>query len=254
MATTISIGLQKGGVGKTSTALALSSCLGSLGKKVLLVDLDSQANSTEGSGVSPEASIYNCFEETKTTKEVIVNTSLYDLLPADERLAILEKMDEDQMIKNEIKPTLLKSVLSKIQKGYDYIIIDTPPGLGNLLQFALVASDYCLIPCEPRPFALNRLDSFYETVRASNSRLKVLGLLLVKYNERTVLNKQIRLAIETKARLMKTKVFDTYIRDGVAVPESQIMQIPLIEYAPKSKPCLDYIEVTKEILERLGDK
>ena len=248
MAITISIGLQIGGVGKTTTALSLASCLGSLKKKVLLVDMDSQANSTEGSGVEPKATIYDCFAETKRIEEVLVNCNFYDLLPGEERLAIIEKMES-----SEIKPTLLKNLLAAVTDDYDYIIIDTPPALGNLLQISLVASDYCIIPCEPRPFALNRLDSFYETIKASNSHLKVLGLLLVKYHERTVLNKQIRLAIETKARLMNTKVFNSYIRESVTVGESQTMQIPLIEYAPKSNPSIDYMKFSKEVLERLEE-
>lgn len=247
MAITISIGLQKGGVAKTTTAISLASCLGTLGKKVLLVDMDSQGNSTEGSGVEPNATIYDCFAETQNINDTIVKCNLYDVLSGEERLAIIEKMDS-----SEIEPTLLKNTLAPIVNDYDFIIIDTPPALGNLLQISLVASDYCIIPCEPRPFALNRLDSFYETVKASNSRLKVLGILLVKYHGRTVLNKQIRLAIETKARLMNTKVFNTYIRESIAVGESQTMQIPLIEYAKRSKPSVDYLEFSKEVLERLG--
>lgn len=249
MATTISVGLQKGGVGKTTTVLSLGSCLGYLGKKVLIVDLDSQANSTEGSGVEPTTTIYDVFAETSTIKESITKLNLYDLVSADERLAILEQMES-----SEIDPNLLKDKLAAVKKDYDFIIIDTPPALGNLLQLSLVASDYVIVPCEPRPFALNRIDSFYETIKATNKKLKVLGLLLVKYSDRTTLNKQIRIALETKARLMNTQTFKTYIRDGIAVGESQTVQQPLIEYDPKSKPSIDYMEFTKEVLSRLEVK
>ena len=249
MATTISIGLQKGGVGKTTTVLCLASCLGTLGKKVLIVDLDSQANSTEGSGVEPSNTIYDVFAETCSIKESITQLNLYDLVSADERLAILEQMES-----SEIDPNLLKDNLAILKKDYDFIIIDTPPALGNLLQLSLVASDYVIVPCEPRPFALNRIDSFYETIKATNKKLKVLGLLLVKYNDRATLNKQIRIALETKARLMNTQTFKTYIRDGIAVGESQTVQQPLIEYAPKSKPSVDYMDYTEEVLQRLEGK
>jgi len=249
MATTISIGLQKGGTGKTTTALALSSCLGNLKKKVLLVDMDSQANSTEGSGVEPTKTIYDCFADDSTFEEAAVHCSLYDLLPGEERLAVLEKMDTE-----DVEIDVLKNLLAAVQSQYDFIIIDTPPALGNLLQISLVASDFVIIPCEPRPFALNRIDSFYETILASNKDIKVLGILLVKYSERTVLNKQIRLTLETKARLMHTKVFNTFIREGIAVAESQTMQVPLIEYDPKSKPCMDYQEFTQEVLKKVRAK
>ena len=249
MATTISIGLQKGGVGKTTTAINLASCLGHMKKKVLLVDMDSQANSTEGSGVEPEHSISDCFTGETSVKNAIVNCDSYDLLSGDERLAAIEKNDLD---KDDV--SMLKSLLKSIQNQYDFIIIDTPPALGNLLQLSLCASDYVVIPCEPRPFALNRIDSFYETIVASNKDLKVLGILLVKYNERSVLNKQIKITLETKARLMNTKVFNTYIREGIAVGESQTMQQPLMEYAPKSKPCTDYMEFAKEVVKRVRAK
>ena len=249
MATTISVGLQKGGVGKTTTVLSLGSCLGYLGKKVLIVDLDSQANSTEGSGVEPTTTIYDVFSEECTLKESITKLNLYDLVSGEERLAILEQMES-----SKIEPTLLKDALAAVKKDYDFIIIDTPPALGNLLQLSLIASDYVIVPCEPRPFAMKRIDSFYETIQTANKKLKVLGLLLVKYNDRTTLNKQIRIALETKARLMNTQLFKTFIRDGIAVGESQTVQQPLIEYDPKSNPSIDYMEFTKEVLSKLEGK
>ena len=238
------------GYGKTEVIATLANYFSTdLGKKVLIVDLDSQANSTEGSGVEPSNTIYDVFAETCSIKESITQLNLYDLVCADERLAILEQMES-----SEIDPNLLKDKLAEVKKEYDFIIIDTPPALGNLLQLSLVASDYVIVPCEPRPFALNRIDSFYETIKATNKKLKVLGLLLVKYNDRATLNKQIRIALETKARLMNTQTFKTYIRDGIAVGESQTVQQPLIEYAPKSKPSIDYMDFTEEVLQRLEVK
>lgn len=176
MAITIAFALQKGGVGKSTTAETVAAILGSRGKKVLLVDMDSQSN------------------------------------------------------------------------------VDTPPALGNLLKNSLVASDYAIIPTDARPFSIKGLDDLEPTlnaVKAVSDRFKVLGVVLVKYNERTVLNRQIKGLLTERVQAMDTVLFDTKIREGVAVAEAQALQISLIDYAPKSKPCMDYQLLTDEILQRV---
>jgi chromosome partitioning protein len=248
MALTISIAMQKGGVGKTTTAQTLASILGLKKKKVLLLDMDSQCNATIISGVDePDKTISDTLLEECTLKEAMVCCSLYDLLPADELLANFERIDE-------IKPTLLKTILAAVQSRYDFIIIDTPPALGNLLKISLMASDYVIIPTEPRPLSLRGMDALQatiETVQASNRALKVLGILLIKFNERTVLNRQLREVLDDRADQMNTTVFDTFIREGIAVPEAQAMCMSLIEYAPKSNPCVDYETFVNEFLNKL---
>ena len=153
-----------------------------------------------------------------------------------------------------IEPTLLKDMLAAVQQDYDYIVIDTPPALGNLLQLSLMASDYVIIPTEARPLSLRGMDALQATiedVQGLNRALKVLGILLIKYTERTVLNRQIKDILKDKAEQLNTTVFKTYIREGIAVPESQTMQINLVDYAPRSNPCIDYIAFTDEVISRI---
>lgn len=247
MAITIAVALQKGGVGKSTTAETIAAILGSRGKHVLLVDLDSQMNVTFISGVEPAKTITDVFIGEADLKEAIYQCKRYDLLAADEYLANLEKIEE-------VEPTLLRDVLAAVQKDYDYILIDTPPALGNLLKNGLVASDYVLIPTDARPLSIKGLDALEPTLRAVkgvSGHFSVLGVVLVKYSERTVLNRQIRELLTERVQTMDTVLFDTKIREGVAVPEAQAMQTSLIDYAPKSKPCMDYQLLTDEILQRV---
>lgn len=247
MAITIAVALQKGGVGKSTTAETIAAILGSRGKHVLLVDLDSQMNVTFISGIEPEKTITDVFTGDADLKEAIYQCKRYDLLAADEYLANLEKIEE-------VEPTLLKDVLAAVQNDYDYILIDTPPALGNLLKNGLVASDYVLIPTDARPLSIKGLDALEPTLRAVkgvSGHFSVLGVVLVKYNERTVLNRQIRELLTERVQTMDTVLFDTKIREGVAVPEAQAMQTSLIDYAPKSNPCIDYDLLVDEILQRV---
>lgn len=150
MAITISITLQKGGTGKTATAQALASTLGFKHKKVLLIDLDPQSNATYSSGVDePKKTITDVLGAECSPDEALVYCKYYDLLPADTYLTNVEISD--------VEPTLLKNVLKPLQDRFEYIILDTPPALGHLSFNALVASDYVVIPTEPRPFALQGL-------------------------------------------------------------------------------------------------
>lgn len=249
MAITISVVLQKGGVGKSTTSQALASTLGFKKKKVLLIDLDPQTNVTYSSGVdSPQYSITDVLGEDCRADEAVIECKYYDLLAADSYLTNVEMA--------EVEPTLLKNVITPLKSKYDFIIIDTPPALGNLSVNALVASDYVIIPTEPRPFALQglgRLHSTIESVRNGyNSSLKVLGILLIKYHNRTVLNRDIKDMIEDYAKQMDTVVFNTTIREGIAVAEAQTVRQPLIDYAKSSNPNIDYKGFTSEVLKMLG--
>lgn len=250
MAITISITLQKGGTGKTAKAQALASTLGFKHKKVLLIDLDPQSNTTYSSGVDePKKTITDVLGAECSPDEALVYCKYYDLLPADTYLTNVEISD--------VEPTLLKNVLKPLQDRFEYIILDTPPALGHLSFNALVASDYVVIPTEPRPFALQglgRLHSTIESVRNGlNPDLKVLGILLIKYSNRTVLNRDIKNMIEDYAKQMNTIVFDTSIREGIAVAEAQTVREPLIDYAKNSKPNIDYKAFTTELLQRIGE-
>ena len=249
MAITISIALQKGGVGKTTTALALASTLGFKKKKVLLIDMDGQRDSTYASGIDTlEKSITDVLGETCAVPDSVIKCKYYDLLGADEFLPNVE-------LSNNVESTLLKTVLKPYKNLYDYIIIDTPPALGNLSYMSLVASDYVVIPTEPRPFALKGLGTLNNTIQSIkeslNPDLKVLGILLIKYHNRTILNRDIKDMIEDTARDMNTSVFNATIRDGIAVPEAETMRVPLIDYAKSSKPNIDYKAFTTELLKKV---
>lgn len=251
MAKIISIALQKGGVGKSTTAQALASTLGFKNKRTLLIDLDSQGNVTYSSGVdAPARTTYDVLADGCKVQDAIIQCKYYDLLPADPTLANIE-MNE------KVETTILKSAIRTIKGRYDFIIIDTPPALGNLSINALVASDYVVIPTEPRPFALQGLGALHRTISAvqqtQNPNLKVLGILLVKYSNRTVLSRDIRSMIEEYAVQMDTKVFAATIREGIAVPEAQTVRQPLIDYAKNSKPNIDYKAFTSELLQMIGD-
>ncbi len=251
LAVIISIVLQKGGTGKSTTAQALASTLGFKHKKVLLIDLDPQSNVTYSSNVdNPIKTITNVLDEDCAADEAIIKCKYYDLLAADTYLTNVE-------ITEGIKPPLLKNTINSIKDNYNFIIIDTPPALGHLSFNALVASDYVIIPMEPRVFALQGLGRLHDTItnvqKRLNSSLKVLGILLIKYSNRTILNRDIKDMIEDYSKQMDTIVFNTSIRESIVVAEAQTVREPLIDYAKNSKPNIDYKAFTTEILHMIGE-
>ena len=250
-AVVISIALQKGGVGKSTTAQALASTLGFKHKKTLLIDMDSQGNVTYASGIdAPTKTITDVLGGDCKPDEALIHCKYYDLLAADEYLTNVEGSDE-------VEPTLLKDSIAELRSQYDFIVIDTPPALGNLSVNSLVASNYVIIPAEPRPFALQGLEALNNTIQSVqnslNPTLKVLGILLIKYSNRTVLNRDIKDMIEDYAKQMNTTVFDATIREGIAVAEAQTVRKPLIDYAKSSKPNIDYKAFTTEVLKKIGE-
>lgn len=249
----ISIANQKGGVGKSTTAQALASTLGFKGKKVLLIDMDSQCNVTYASGIdNPERSITDILSQNCEIHEAIIHCKYYDLLSADEYLTNVEMAADIEPI------LLLKTTIKCLHGSYDYVVIDTPPALGRLSYNGLVGSDYVVIPCEPSIYARTGLAALYKTIQNIqqhyNKDLKVLGILLIKYNNRTVLNRDIKEMIEEFAEQMNTIVFNVSIRESVVVREAQTVRKPLIDYAKNSKPNIDYKAFTTEVLKMIGGK
>lgn len=255
MAHVIAITMQKGGVGKSTTSQALASCLTNMKKKVLLIDFDKQSDCTYASGIdNPEKTITDVLGEDCTAEKAIIHCNWYDLIAADEYLANVEN-------DNEVEPTLLKTVIEPILDRYDYVVIDTPPALGNLSVNAMVAADYIIVPSEVRPYSLKGLSALKQTIQTvqkhHNPDLKVLGILLVKYHDRTILNRDMKDMTEEYAAEMQTTVFDAKIREGIAVGEAQTVRVPLIEYDKNSKPSQDYIMFAKEVakkIRKIGDK
>lgn len=249
MAKIISIALQKGGTGKTTTSQALASSLGNMDKRVLLVDMDAQGNLTYASNVDDaEHTLTDVLSEECSIDNTIISCKHYDLIASDSYLTNIE-------IAEDVPATLLSATLAPIKDQYDFIIIDTPPALGNLSFNALTASDYVIIPTEPRPFALQGIGTLYDTIKSvqitQNPSLSILGILLIKYNKRTVLNRDMRDMMMEYATKIGTTVFDTTIRESIAVPEAQTLRQPLIEYAKNSKPNQDYEAFAKEFLEKV---
>lgn len=239
----ISIALQKGGIGKSTTAQNLAAYLGSMEKKILLIDLDGQCNTTFSSGAEPkEKTASDVLGGQCAPDDAIVPCRHYDIMPADTYLSNVESAAVDR--------GLLKQRLSPCLGKYDFIIIDTPPSLGNLLKNALCASDYVIIPMEARVYALQGIEAFIGTMKKVNPDLKILGILLVKYHDRSIINRDMQNNIRGFAKSINTPMFNTYIREGVAVPESQAMRQDLIDYAPKSKPAADYERFAEEVLKR----
>lgn len=251
MGTIISIINQKGGVGKTTTAVNLSAYLADKGKKTLLIDEDSQGNSTSGLSRSMdfEKSLYDVLLNDMAPEEAVVKTAIHKLhlLPASIDLAGAEI---------EIAPlpereSLLKRKIEPLRESYDYILIDCPPSLGLMTLNALVASDSIIIPIQAEFYALEGLSQLVKTVqvvsRKMNPRLHILGILLTMFDGRTNLSLQV--AEEVK-KYFGSKVFRTVIPRTVKLSEAPSFGEPVLTYAPKSKGAEAYRKLCREVLKR----
>lgn len=269
MAITIAVAMQKGGVGKSTTAQATANILGAIKKKkVLLIDFDPQRNTSQASDIfNPEKTITAVLGDECSAQEAVIKCKYYDLLAADKFLTNVEnaivKTPELEKIQKKLEKagvdlidmTLLRDVLKPVQAQYDFIIIDTPPALGNLNYMALVAADYVLIPAEPSVYGLTGLDDINSTINSvqngANPALKVVGILLVRYNRRTVLSRDVHDMISDYTTRMNTTVFKATIRQAVAVQEAQMVSRPLIDVAPSNNATIDYKGFVTELLQRI---
>jgi len=250
----ISIFNQKGGCGKSTTCCNLGAYLSRHGKRVLLVDMDPQANLTVSVGVDDESldkTIYDLLRSTEIKKdrilEVIQKTS-YDrlyIMPSDITLSDAE-ITLSNLMKREER---LKKILAEVQDDFDYILIDCPPSLGLLSINALVCSDYMIIPVSPSYFSMKgvkHLINTYNLVRDNlNPKLEIMGILITIYNSRKNIAKDIR---ETLVETFGDKVFKNPIRMDVKVENSQDNLIPVIYFSEKSRAAEDYISFGKEVL------
>lgn len=255
---------QKGGVAKTTTASALAYGLVERGKKVLMVDMDAQSNLTSLTGVNPEStmiSIYEILSGKASAKEALVSVKegMLDILPSTPDVAMLD-IELSSKIRREY---LLAKKLEEIKADYDYIVIDTPPALGLLTINAMVACDYVIIPTDTAAFSMKgmmRLAETLEGVSECNENLKILGVLIVKNKANTKLSKILGETIAKMVDQFHTTLFNSRIREQVAVSESQLYQENVLDYiAETRKPDkedagTDYEKFVDEVLERIGDK
>lgn len=259
MAVVITINIQKGGVGKTTTAHELASNLSELGNRVLAIDLDQQQNLSSIAGAQL-VGFYNNYDLLKgdcTFEDCIQECKHYDIAVAGKKLAEAEKE-----FSNWDDVYLLDMAMKKynIREMYDYIIIDTPPNLGILPNMALTCADYVLIPVEASASGAQGLGQLYERIekvrhpeRGTNKNLKIAGMLLTMFNSRTKFTKHIKTQLERIAIDMDTKIFNTFIRSAIAVKESQGWKQSLTAYDPDSKPAKDYKTLTEELLNEIKE-
>lgn len=246
----ISIVNQKGGVGKTTTAINLSNALGENGKKVLLVDIDPQGNSTSGLGFNKkelERSSYHLLMGLSEAEEIIKKTKFKNLylLPADMNLAGAEL----ELVDTQNRESRLKIGLEKIKGNFDFIFLDCPPSLGLITLNALTVSDSFLVPIQCEYYALEGLSQLMTTVRTVrklyNPSLDIEGVLLTMYDSRLNLT---RMVVEEVKRFFPKKVFSTVIPRNVRLSEAPSFGLPICEYDKFSTGAQAYMNLATEFI------
>ncbi len=246
----IAIANQKGGVGKSTTVGALGAGLLQQGYKVLFVDMDAQGNLSYSMGASRSAlSSLEVLTGTATAKEAIVHTEQGDLIPASPALATT-----DALITDTGKEYRLKEALEPLLEEYDYILLDTPPALGVLTVNALTACNSVIIPAQADAYSLQGIGQLAQTIQTvkkyCNRDLAIKGLLVTRYNARSILTRDMTELLESTASQLNTKLYKAKIRECIALKEAQASQQSIYTYAPKSNAVKDYTAFLEEVLEQ----
>lgn len=243
---------QKGGVGKTTTAINLSAYVAKAGKKVLLIDFDPQGNSTSGYGIEKNQLELTCYDFLMgdcTAEQVIQQTMVENLsiLPCNIDLAAAEV----DLVSVPSRESVLKSRLIDLKKDYDYVFIDCPPSLGLLTLNALVASDSVVIPIQSEFFALEGLSQLMNTIKIVkmrlNSNLTINGVVLTMYDTRTTMSKQVTAEIY---KYFGAKMYTVPIPRNVRLVESPSFGVPIFLHSPNSSGAAAYSALTEQFLQR----
>ena len=247
MSKVISISNHKGGVGKTTSTINIGAGLSRLEKRVLLIDLDPQANLSQSLGITyPERNIYGSIRGEYSLHPIQIVKGL-DIIPS-----TLDLSGAEIELSGEAgREFILRELIDPIRASYDYILIDSPPSLGLLTINAFTASDEILIPLQAQYLALQGLTKLMEVIDKIKKRLNkdiiLGGVFITQYDSRKVLNKDVASTIEDH---FKRDVFNTRIRDNIALAEAPAQGLDIFRYQPKSYGAEDYLSLCKEILKK----
>ncbi len=249
----ISFANQKGGVGKTTSAINVAASLGYIGKKTLLIDLDPQGNSTSGVGITKKGlkkTIYDVLTDGTDIHEAIIATKFDNLSVIPSTIALAGA--ELELIEIENSEYRMRDALNLIRDDFDYIIIDCPPSLGMLTVNALSGSDGVVIPMQCEFYALEGLSQLMNTVSRIrshyNEKLSVTGILITMYNARLLLSLQV---INEMEKHYSDKLFSTMITRSVRLSEAPGFGRPICYHDPKGKAAQEYMAIAKELAERI---